>query len=197
MRKLLIVIVLFLVVGCTVVRMDVKDIDNIVNVVLSKDNNLYNRVGKGYKYYIPRGVTYIDTFDLNEKLYSQGYNYFIYIDAVAYYHQTDFTYEENPEAYYSRAIDINGKKGYLEINEINGLYFIEYLYNYAKIEVMIHEENINSSVLNISYILSTVKFNNNVIRLLLEDDYFATIEETYDVFAPKGESGNFLKVEYE
>ena len=62
---------------------------------------------------------------------------------------------------------------------------------------MIHEENINSSVLNISYILSTVKFNNNVIRLLLEDDYFATIEETYDVFAPKGESGNFLKVEYE
>ena len=53
--------------GCTAVRIDTKDINNMVSVILSKDNKLYNHVGKGYKYYVPRGVTYIDTNEFNEK----------------------------------------------------------------------------------------------------------------------------------
>ena len=61
--------------GCTVVRIDTTNIDNIISIVLSKKNTLYNRVGKGYKYYVPRGVTYIDTTELNDKLYSNG-NYY-------------------------------------------------------------------------------------------------------------------------
>ena len=59
MKRLVIIIsiiMLSLTTGCTAVRMDTKSIDNIVSVVLSKDNQLYNRIGKGYKYYIPRGL---------------------------------------------------------------------------------------------------------------------------------------------
>ena len=55
--------------GCTAVRINTKDIDNTINVILSKNNTLYNRVGKGYKYYVPRGVSYIDTVEFNDKLY--------------------------------------------------------------------------------------------------------------------------------
>ena len=50
MKKIAILLfTLLLFTGCTVVRIDTKSIDNIVNVVLSKNNTLYNRVGKGYK----------------------------------------------------------------------------------------------------------------------------------------------------
>ena len=99
------------------VRIDTNSIDNTVNVVLSKDNELYNRVGKGYKYYVPRGVNYIDTTDLNEKLYSDGNYYYLYVDAISYYYQKEFSYTEKEDAYYSRLIEQNGKKGYLEIQE--------------------------------------------------------------------------------
>ena len=38
-----------------------KKLINILNVILTKDNKLYNQVGQGYKYYLPGGVTYIDS----------------------------------------------------------------------------------------------------------------------------------------
>lgn len=197
MKKVILVLLAsLLLTGCTMVRIDTKSIDTTVNVVLSKNNSLYNRVGKGYKYYVPRGVTYIDTNDLNEKLYSDGNYYYLYIDAVSYYHGIDVTYEEDENAYYSRSLDINGKKGYLEINkeEDSNQYFIEFMYNYAKIEALVSEDDIELVVLNASYILSTVKFNNNVIKIMLDENYFTNPEEKYDIFSSKKEtSDNFLK----
>ena len=80
--------------GCTAVRIDTKNIDNIVNVVLSKENKLYNQIGKGYKYYIPRGVTYIDTIEFNDKLYSNGDYYYLYIDAISYYYNKEIKHSK-------------------------------------------------------------------------------------------------------
>jgi len=188
MKKIVITLMLiFLITGCTVVRIDTKSIDNIINVILSKDNNLYNTVGKGYKYYKPRGVTYIDTNEYNEKLYSNGNYYYLYVDINSYYYKKEFSYEENKDAYYSRLIDINSKLGYLEINEYKGKYLIEFMYNYAKIEALVEKDEINDVVLNSSYILSTIKFNSQVIRIMLNDNYFINKEERYDLFTPKKE----------
>ena len=59
MKKVIMLFVLmFLLTGCnimgiSVVRIKTDNIDNILNVVLSKDNDLYNKTGKGYKYYKP------------------------------------------------------------------------------------------------------------------------------------------------
>lgn len=182
MKKITILLfTLFLFTGCTVVRIDTKSIDNITNVVLSKDNKLYNRVGKGYKYYVPRGVTYIDTSDLNDKLYSNGNYYYLYIDAVSYFYKTEVEYEENNEAYYSKKIDGN-KKGYLEINKIGEKYKIDFFYNYSKIEAIVTKKDIEKVVLDASYILSTVKFNDNIIELMLNENYFTNKEEQYEKF---------------
>ena len=189
MKKIVISLILvFLVTGCTVVRIDTKSIDNTINVILSKDNDLYNTVGKGYKYYKPRGVTYIDTNEYNEKLYSNGNYYYLYVDINSYYYKKEFSYEENQNAYYSRLIDINEKFGYLEINEYKDKYLVEFMYNYAKIEALVDEEEINDVVLNVSYILSTIKFNSKVIKIMLNDNYFINKEERYDLFTPKEET---------
>ena len=73
---------------------------------------------------------------------------------------------------------------------------IEFMYNYARIETLVDKEDINDAVMNASYILSTVKFNPNVIKLMLNEDYFTNKEENYDEFTSKKsevETDNFLQ----
>ena len=194
MKKLLtIFMLLFLTTGCTIVRIDTKSIDNITNVVLSKNNKLYNRIGKGYKYYRPRGVSYIDTNELNDVLYSNSNYYYLYVDAVGYYNKTKIKYKEDKNAYYYKKID-GDKTGYLQITKKGKKYLIEFVYNYAKIEAMVKKKDINQVVLDASYILSTVKFNDKIIALMLNDDYFTNKEEQYTKFKSKKEdNNNFLK----
>ncbi len=193
-RIIFMLLSVFLLSGCTVVRITTDNIDTIVSVVLSKDNTLYNTIGKGYKYYKPRGVSYIDTSEYNEKLYSNGNYYYLYVDINSYFYKKEFTYKENSDSYYSRYIDEDGKTGYLEINkQENGYYLVEFLYNYAKIEALVLEDDVNDVVLNATYILSTIKYNSNVIKLMLNDDYFTNPEEKYDIFTPKVENSNFLE----
>ncbi len=194
MRRAILILLVFLLSGCTIVRIDTSNIDTIIDVVLSKDNNLYNRVGKGYKYFCPGGVAYITTNEYNEKLYSDGNYYYLYVDIISYYYKKEFTYEENKDIYYSRKIEMNNKNGYLEIRKKNDKYLIEFYYNYATIEALVKEDDINSVILNASYILSTIKYNGNVIKVVINEDYFENKEKTYDEFT-SDDNENFLEYE--
>ena len=147
-HKLLIFFLILVVTGCSVVRIDTSSIDNILNVILTKDNKLYNQVGQGYKYYLPGGVTYIDSDDLNDILYCNGTYYYLYIDAISYY--------------------------------------------YDKIDMMVDKSELNNAVLNSSYILSTIKYNHNIVELLLEDDYFTNKTGKYNNYNSKGDSEKFV-----
>lgn len=194
MKKIVILLLgLIFLTGCSAVRIDTNSIDNIVDVVLSKNNTLYNRVGRGYKYYKPRGVSYIDTLDLNDVLYSNGDYYYLYIDAVGYYYKAKLDIKEDKNSYYFKKIKINNKEGYLKIIEKKDGYHIEFVYNYAKIEAVVNEDRIEDVVLNSSYILSTVKFNDKIIGLMLDDEYFTNKEERYTLFDQKEENNNFLE----
>ena len=186
---------ILLLTGCSVVRIDTSSIDNILKVILTKDNKLYNQVGQGYKYYLPGGVTYIDSDDLNDILYCNGTYYYLYIDAISYYYNTHGDYKENSNVYYSKVISTkDGFKdsGYLEIEEIDDLYYVKFIYNHAKIETMVNKDNLNSAVLNSTYILSTIKYNYDIIELMLEDDYFTNKTGKYDEFNSNEKSENFV-----
>lgn len=193
MKKILILLLVLVMTGCTVVRIDTKSIDNTISVILSKDNSLYNRVGNGYKYYVPRGVTYIDTDQFNEKLYSNSNYYYLYIDAIGYYYQTEIIYTPVEDAFYQKELNVNDKKGYVIVTEQKGKYFIEFMYNYAKIEALVEKEDINDVIMNSSYILSTVKFNHNVIKLLLDEDYFVNKDKQYNIFESKKPINNYIE----
>ena len=129
---------------------------------------------------------------MNDVLYSDGNYYYLYIDAVSYYYQSEITYKENKDAYYSKKID-GDKKGYIEIQKQDNKYHIEFVYNYAKIEALVEKDDINKVILDASYILSTVKFNDNIIALMLNDDYFTNKEEQYDKFKVEEETDRFLQ----
>ena len=181
MKKIAILLLCLFVTGCTAVRIDTESVDNIINVILTKENDLYNRIGKGYKYYIPKGVTYIDTNELNDKLYSNGIYYYLYIDTVGYFYNAATNYTEDGGAYYSKNISFL-YNGYLDIIKKEDEYYITFFYNYSKIEAVVEEEDIPEVILNASYILSTVKFNDNIIELSLNKGYLDNTEEVYSKF---------------
>lgn len=197
MKKIILLgLITLILTGCTIVRIDTTSIDNIVSVVLSKENTLYNRVGRGYKYYVPRGVTYIDSCGTNDKLYSNGVYYYLYLDEISYYYQKSVNYKVDNSKYYSRKIKNGDNIGYLEITKQDDLYLIEFVYNYARIEALVPEQDINDTVLNSSYILSTIKYNSNIIKLSLEDDFLKNKEEKYNVFSSKNNNNDsFLRYE--
>ena len=190
---LLTIICIMFITGCTMVRIDTGNIDNIVNVVLSKENVLYNHIGKGYKYYIPRGVTYIDTIEFNDKLYSNGNYYYLYIDAISYYYQKEIKHSKSSDSYYYKDININNKGGYIDIQQVEDKYLIDFMYNYAHVQSLVKKEDINEVILNSSYILSTVKFNNKVVRIMLNEDYFKYKEEKFQLFEEEKKNDNFLE----
>src|SRR5699024_130179 len=90
-------------------------------------------------------------------------------------------------AYLSKKINHNNKEGYLEINKQNDKFFIEMMYNYAKIEVLVDEEELKEAVTNISYILSSLRYNRTVIRNLIDEDILDFEEKTYEIAKPKEE----------
>lgn len=195
MKKVILVLLLIIMTtGCSIVRIDTTNVDNIVNVVLSKNNKLYNQIGQGYKYYLPGGVSYIDSDELNDILYCNGNYYYLYIDAINYYYQTRVDYKENDGLYYSRKFDMSdgfAHSGYLEIHEIDNLYYIKFVYNYAKIESVVEKKDINDTILNASYILSTIKYNYNIVELMLNEEYFINKTGKYDNYDTLEESGKF------
>jgi len=196
MKRIILVLSLILVLtGCSAVRIDTSSIDNILSVILTKNNKLFNQVGSGYKYYLPGGVTYIDSDDLNDILYCNGTYYYLYVDAIGYYYKTENNYKENKELYYSKLISKeDGFKydGYLEIVEEENLYNIEFFYNYAKIEAIVTKENLNDTILNASYILSTIKYNYNVVELMLQKDYFTNKTGKFNNYNSKDNSEKFV-----
>lgn len=195
MKKTIIIILLTIVLtGCSAVRIETNSIDNMLNVILTKNNKLFNQIGQGYKYYLPGGVSYIDSDDLNDVLYSNGTYYYLYVDAINYYYQTKIDYKENKDLYYSRLITPkDGFKyyGYLEIAEKDGLYYLDFVYNYAKIEAVVNKRELNDTVLNASYILSTIKYNHNIVELMLNDDYFTNKTGKFNNYGVKEDNKKF------
>lgn len=194
MKKILIVLcIIYLTTGCTIVRIETENTDNIIDIVLSKENSLYNQVGKGYKYYIPKGVTYIDTNQTNDKLYSNGINYYLYIDVINYYNKKEYEIPDVKDHYYFKEIDINNKKGYVDIIQKKDKYYIKFVFNYAVLEAEVNKNQINEVVLNASYILSTVKYNDTIVELYMNGDFLSQREEEYTLFKSRGDNSNFLK----
>lgn len=168
-------------------------IENIIENGTNKDVEVYNKYRKGYKYNAPKGLDNINNTEYNEVLASSKYTYFLYVDAVSYYNKVIEKYEKNDISYYSDAISYEDKYGYLEINELkNGHYFIEIMYNYAKIEVIVKKEDIKVAIANCLSVLTSIKFNDNVLKTLLDEEVSQFKEYEFNIF----ETGKVKDSEY-
>ena len=88
------------------------------------------------------------------------------------------------------------KFGYLEINLVsNNRYLIEIMYNYAKIEVIVDEKNINSAINNAIILLSSVEYNNEILEKTVGENVLTSKEIEFNIFETKKQESNFLEVE--
>lgn len=196
MKKILVILSLaFLVSGCSMVTIEDQSFDEILHSVIQEDFQLENVSLEGYSYYLPKGVLLKRSSSLNSELYYNHRKMYLYVDVYSYYHKVDFTYEVNPDSYYSQAIDLYGKKGYLEITQISTNYFVEFMYNYAKIEAYVDEDDLKKTVTQMAYILNSVDFKDTILDTLIGENELDYNEENFNIFKPTREEGDFLDYE--
>jgi len=192
MKKIVLLLCLVvLLTGCSIKTINDDNIDTILYSVLTKDINLANSYFNGYKYYLPRGLTLANKKEYNAKLVSGSNSYYLFVDVIAYYNKVESKFVPS-DGYYSKALNYNNKEGYIEITEYNDLYFLEIMYNYAKIEALVEEKDLKSTIINSCYILSSIEFNDNVIETLIGENVLDYKETIYDIFGPHKDSDNLL-----
>lgn len=189
MKKKLLILTLSILAltGCT--NLSNASLDEITNTMLSSKSSLANTVFDGYKYYVPRGLRLVMKNDYNASFLDEYNNtYYLYIDIISYYNKEKLDYNTNKNAYFSKELNYNNKEGYLEITKIkdSNYYFIEYMYNYGKIEAFVKEKELNSAIINMSSVLSSLKFNRTVLETIVGNKVLNYKEDTYDVMKPKG-----------
>ena len=182
--------------GCS--KINDKNYDELINSVVASNYKMENTYRTGYKYYTPTNMDILNTLDYNETLADDNYKYYFYVDVVSYYNRVIDKFKEDDKAVYSKSINYEDKYGYIEINKWkNGKYLLEIMYNYAKIEVIVDEENIKSAITNSMVVLSSVKYNNNLLESIVGENVLTAKEIEFNIFETKKNESNFLKVSEE
>ncbi|MBR6133212.1 MAG: hypothetical protein IKQ29_00685 [Bacilli bacterium] len=183
MKKKLILIFLlsFILFGCKAIQ-DMS-IDEVIDNSIQNSVKVYNKYRRGYKYFLPKGLDTVGTNEFNEVIAYKNYKCYLYVDVVSYYNKIIDIYEPNKVSYISKQINYEDKYGYVEVNQLKtGKYFIEIMYNYAKIEVIVNEKDINLVVSNSLSVLNSIKFDTNILKLLLDEETSKFKEYEYDIF---------------
>lgn len=197
MKKVIVLlsIVLLLMTGCSIKKLDDKDFESNMNVLLLEKVSNSNVNFEGYKYYVPEGLKFVNKEEYNA-IFKDRFNnkYYLYVDVISYYHKIENTYKINQDAYYSKVIDYNDKTGYLEIIESGSKYYVEFMFNYAKIEVLVDKDQLVNAMNNMCYVLRSIKFNDKVLESLVGDNVLSYTEENFTLFDKTPTRSDVLEV---
>ena len=194
MKKIIIVIgFIFLLAGCTNIKN--LSLEQIIGTI-GQESNKQNIYRTGYKYYLPRGLAIDNSEDFNEEISDGKYNYYLYVDALSYIKKVDNRYLSNNTSYYSKEIKNGDLYGYIEINLVNNdKYLIEIMYNYAKIEVIVDESDINNVLLTSVNILKSIKYNDNIINNLFGKNILNYMEEEFNIFHTTSSDSTYIQID--
>ena len=182
---------LLLVSGCSIQQLSNTDFEENISMILSQDTNLSNVNFDGYEYYVPSGMRFVNKDDYNAVLQDRYSNrYYLYVDAIGYYHKTENTYKEDKDAFYSKKLKYNKKDGFIEINEEDNNYYIEMVFDYCKMEAYISKEYLVPVINNMSYILRSVQFHDKVLESLIGENVLDYKEENFNIFESNADDSN-------
>jgi len=191
MKKIVLLLLIFFLTGC--VNINKLNTDKLVDTVVNSEISLTNQYRTGYKYYLPRGYGIVDDKEYNEHITDGINDYYLYIDIVSYYNKVKNDFEINKNAYYSKKIRYKDCFGYLEIKTYNEKYLVEIMYNYAKIEVMVDERDLNETIFNALIILSSIQYNDEIINNMMGEDVLNFNEVEVNIFETKKTESNYLQ----
>ncbi len=196
MKKIILLTILLIsLTGC--VNINSTSIENLVSTIKQSKLSLTNEYRNGFTYYLPVNMNVLSSDKANEVLTDGNYNYYLYADMISFYNKTSFDYKENKTSYKSLNLKDDKASGYLEINQKNDKYLIEIMYNYAKIEVMVDKDKINEAISNSLIVISSIKFNKDIIENMLGKNVLSFSEEEFNIFETNSSTSNFLEIEKE
>ena len=201
MKKIILIISIFLLIGCTNNNINSMSLEEIVEDSIKSSDKLYNVNAKGYKYYLPTEFTLYKDEDFIQVLMSHNTKYYLNIDVVSYYYKNDMQTDHDFDDYEYFTFSDGNKNGYLRIRKNNDYFFVELCYNYAIIEVEVEEDEIRYAVSRSIGILKSIKYNELVIEKYINENDLDSSETVYKIPEPKNkdESKNILQYieEYE
>ena len=192
-RKIGCVLLLFMCSGCTVIQS--SSYEEILQEAVNKNTVTTNVARVGYKYYLPKGMRLLEHEESNELLAHNEEIYYLYVDYISYYNKIKEDYEEKEDVVYSQKIAHGDNFGYLEIkNTLNDKYFIEIMYNYAKIEVIVEKEDAKESIAYAMSILSSIKYQDTVLASLMDEDVLTSNETLHNIFETAQTESGYLEI---
>lgn len=179
--------------GCT--KLD-SNVDNIVDSTMVKNVDKVNTVSTGYELYIPMGVRQLVDNEYNQRLKIKDTDVYLYVDTVSYYYKNKLNYKSDGSYnYYYREVNFNEKDGYIGINKLDdGSFFVEIVYNYAKIEFYTSEEKLPIILSNCLTMVNSIKYNDNLIDMELKNTTDGGREVKYELDKPKDSESTFYQV---
>jgi len=189
-KVILLIIVALMLTGCT--KLD-NNIDNIVSATMTKEIERVNTVSTGYKLYIPIGVMQLVDNQYNQKLKIRDTHVYLYVDTVSYYYKNNLNFKSDSNFnYYYKELNFNGKTGYIGINKLDdGSFFVLIVYNYSKIEFYASEEDLPIITSSSLMILNSIKYNDNLIKMELDNNTGDNREVKYELDKPKDSESTF------
>ncbi len=191
-RFILLIITLLVLTGCA--KID-SNLDNVVNATMTKEVNDVNTVSTGYQLYIPMGVIQLVDNEYNQKFKIRDTHVYLYVDTISYYYKNSLNYKSlDSYNYYYKEINLNGKTGYIGIDKLDdGSFFVQIVYNYSKIEFYSSENDLSVLVANSLIIVNSIKYNDNLIRIELEDVTTDDRKIKYELDKPDDSESTFSK----
>ncbi len=183
-------VVILLMTGCTRIT---NNLDVIVNEIMDNKSIKTNIVSTRYQLYMPIGVRQIYDNDYNQKFKIGNRYIYLYVDTVSYYYKNSLNLKDDDSySYYYKEINNNGKIGYIGINKIeDDLYYGEVVYNYSKGEFYADGEELPYILANVLIIQKSIKFDDSLISLELDDDISEGRETKYQLDSPKDAKSTF------
>ena len=193
-KKIILIICLFFLTGCSMYYINNKSIEDIINLTIESNNDLYNTNNKGYRYYLPMGFNIFSDEDYNQILTSNSNKYYMYVDIVSYYYKNNLESERELNDYMYYSFDNEDKSGYIKVTKDNDYFYVELYYNYAIIEVEVKEDDLRYAISRSISILSSIKYNDLIIEKIIGDNDIESSETKYEIPSPKDKSDdNILK----
>ena len=195
-KKIILIILSFLLIGCSSNNINRMSLNEIIDVSLEKDNSYLNINNKGYRYYLPDEFVVYEDDDYVQTLMSKNHFYFLNIDVVSYYYKNNIHQERNLDDYDYYDFSYNGKTGYMRITRKDKKFLVELCYNYAIIEVEVEESELRYAVSRSMSILNSIQYNNLVIGNYIEDNNIENSETVYNIPEPENKDDNKNVLEY-
>lgn len=189
MKKIVIPLVLILILtGCSKVYKTDNYVE-IVNTILNNSNKNVNKSSYGYNYYLPIGVNLVSDGKYNKKIKYKENNLILYVDVVSYFYKNKLNHDldNKQDNYYFN----NFNDGYIVVNKEEDGYYLKIVYNYAKIESYVKENDLVDVISYSTIILNSISYNDTLIdNIILKGENYSN-ELVYEIDKPSGSESKF------